>query len=662
MPTQQPNPQAGSSQFTASDGTQLDPTAATLTRAIRQVESGGDYNVSGDAGTSKGAYQFNGNNFKNWAKEQGQNPEDFSPTNQDKVAYTRVKNLLAKGYTQSQVASIWNSGNPDPNSTGKGHNAKLGVDYDVPSYVSKVQQAYQQNLSNPQSAQSTKTTAQTSNPLGTETASASEGQKPQDNESILSKIIDFAFPIVGDLQGKHPEKSALQKAGDAGLSALWFVPGLGEGAGAAIKAAGILGETGAKIAGHTLMGAATGYASDVASKLSQGDTNVGSILTPGLGTVTGGALGGVLGKVGSKYTKEGLINGATKTNNAVLGQTKRGANELAESFAEGKDTGNFLASKGIHLPATVNPETVAYDTAEHAQNLRNDVGTLNSTLTDALKVVPGGTSVSEIETNLENKIRNQALDKVTANEQVQIMKDETAKWRAQYGEDLSVADLNDLKKRNWDLSKFDATKTNATMKTHRAIGNALKTSVEDIAKQGGLDGVKEMNEYMGQHLDAADALDRLNGTKAKGGRLGDLMQKHTLGAIGGVSGAFGGGPVGAIVGAMAGEYAGGKLATVIRKISSSPIKSAMLRRLIQEDPEIVQKMVAYSKKTPQGLEALKKQLGKVGIDIFKGTTQKAKVTPRTPGLLSRIGKGSVKGLMVGGASRIGSQFNSPDQK
>lgn len=505
---------------------------------------------------------------------------------------------------------------------------------------------------------------QPSNPVGAQTAQADTGTPAASQESVLGKLMDFAFPIVGDvgndLSGKS-SKSALQQLGDAGLSALWFAPGVGEGAEAAIRGAGLLGETGAKIAGHALGGAATGYASDVSSKLASGDTDAGDVLTPGIGTAIGGVTGGLLGKYASGYSKTGLVNDASKTNNAILGQTKRGANELAESFAEGKDTGNFLAKKGINLPSTVNPETVAYDTAGHAQSLRNDASTVNSVLTDALKVVPGNTTITDLETDLENKIRNQAPDKVTAEEQIQLMKDETNKWRSQYGENLSAADMNELKQRNWNLSKFDATKTTQTLKAHRMIGNALKTSVEDIAKKGGLDGVQEMNEYTAQHLDAADALDRLNGSKAKGGRLGDLMQKHTLGAIGGVSGAFGGGPVGAIIGAMAGEYAGGKLSSILRKVGSSPIKSAMLKRLVQEDPAIVQKMIDYSKKTPQGLEALKEQLAKQGINILQGSAKKAVTAPKA-GLLSTIAKKSVTSGLIGTASRVGSQFNSPNQQ
>jgi hypothetical protein len=102
-----PSPTQGQT-ITASDGTQLDAGVVNLARAIRKHESGDSYTKSGDAGTSLGAYQFNNgheaipqggipSNFKAWATQYGLNPNDFSPVNQDKVAYARVKELKDRG-------------------------------------------------------------------------------------------------------------------------------------------------------------------------------------------------------------------------------------------------------------------------------------------------------------------------------------------------------------------------------------------------------------------------------------------------------------------------------------------------------------------------------------------------------------------------------------
>lgn len=114
---------------------QIDPTALTLSRAIRQVENTG-YNqtvAEPNGSSSFGAYGWNGNNFQEWAQQYGLNPEDTSQTNQDHLAYLRIKSLLDKGIPQSQVAAIWNG-------------AKLVNGQYVPNnpdYVKQVQSAYE---------------------------------------------------------------------------------------------------------------------------------------------------------------------------------------------------------------------------------------------------------------------------------------------------------------------------------------------------------------------------------------------------------------------------------------------------------------------------------------------------------------------------------------
>lgn len=136
----------------------VDQTALALSRAIRKAE-GGDYNnTSGDNGTSAGAYQFNNGklplkkgeipaNFKSWASEEGLDPDDFSPANQDHVAYSRIKKKLDSGQSQSSIAAEWNSG------LSKGWENHVGdivingkmIHYDTPAYVNKVKNFYGKN-------------------------------------------------------------------------------------------------------------------------------------------------------------------------------------------------------------------------------------------------------------------------------------------------------------------------------------------------------------------------------------------------------------------------------------------------------------------------------------------------------------------------------------
>lgn len=123
----------------------LDASVVALAKAIRTQESGSNYNAPGKSG-EKGAYQWMSGNFENAAKQYGLNPTDFSPVNQDKVAYYQLKDLKNKGYTPEQVAASWNAGEGslkgDKWKTNVGTNSQ-GVKYDTPSYVSGVIQHYQ---------------------------------------------------------------------------------------------------------------------------------------------------------------------------------------------------------------------------------------------------------------------------------------------------------------------------------------------------------------------------------------------------------------------------------------------------------------------------------------------------------------------------------------
>jgi hypothetical protein len=136
---------------------QLDQSIVALTKAIGHQESGGKYDKIGDNGHSKGAYQWNNKtplkdgeipaNFRSYAHEVGADTEDFSPANQDRVAYKTVEKWGKMGLTPAQIASKWNSGAPDTYKTAKpGYNAEQGVNYDVKAYVDNVAKYYDEYI------------------------------------------------------------------------------------------------------------------------------------------------------------------------------------------------------------------------------------------------------------------------------------------------------------------------------------------------------------------------------------------------------------------------------------------------------------------------------------------------------------------------------------
>lgn len=110
--------------------------ASRIAIAIRNVESGGNYDAVGDAGTSKGAYQFQPASWSGWAKDYlGNANAPMTPENQDAVAIARIDDLLNQGYDARQIALIWNGGEPKVK---KGFNKKIGLAYDSGAYAEKV--------------------------------------------------------------------------------------------------------------------------------------------------------------------------------------------------------------------------------------------------------------------------------------------------------------------------------------------------------------------------------------------------------------------------------------------------------------------------------------------------------------------------------------------
>lgn len=126
--------------------TTVDKDALNLSRSIGLAETGQsgkpNYNAVGKSG-EKGAYQWMPGNFESQAKEAGLDPNDFSPQNQDKVAYYHVKQLKDEGLQPWEIASKWNSGSTTNWQNHNGTNSQ-GVGYNTPQYVASVKQHYLQ--------------------------------------------------------------------------------------------------------------------------------------------------------------------------------------------------------------------------------------------------------------------------------------------------------------------------------------------------------------------------------------------------------------------------------------------------------------------------------------------------------------------------------------
>jgi len=185
---------------------QLDPQALNLAKAIRRAETGGladPYNARGASGET-GAYQFMPETWKQWSTQYLQQPNaEYTVENQNKVAYSRIKELKDQGYNPAQIASMWNSGKAEAYKEGfKGTN-KQGVAYDVPAYVEKVSRHYNELKGGQQAAPIGTTQFQTSVPQTADTGILSQlgtapYQAPQP-ESKLNTRLNQGSEALGKL-------------------------------------------------------------------------------------------------------------------------------------------------------------------------------------------------------------------------------------------------------------------------------------------------------------------------------------------------------------------------------------------------------------------------------------------------------------------------------
>ena len=161
----------------------LDPEAVNLTKAIRQTESGGNFQAKGGSG-EYGAYQWEPSTWTAMSQQAGVNVplQQATPEQQNQVAYTQVKKWKDAGYNVGQIASMWNAGEKNPNAykqNDSGTNSS-GQKYDVGAYAKSVATAYQtlksggqvqsdptnpSSTTNPQNQNSSQSSPQPSNPL-----------------------------------------------------------------------------------------------------------------------------------------------------------------------------------------------------------------------------------------------------------------------------------------------------------------------------------------------------------------------------------------------------------------------------------------------------------------------------------------------------------------
>ena len=119
---------------------ELEERISLILKTIRIVESGGSYTIGGASGET-GAYQFTKPTWRYYCLLFfGKVLDIKNPTYQDIVARKKVTMLINKGYSNTEIASIWNCGS-------RYYRGKVGVNsrgvaYNVPRHVCKFMKVF----------------------------------------------------------------------------------------------------------------------------------------------------------------------------------------------------------------------------------------------------------------------------------------------------------------------------------------------------------------------------------------------------------------------------------------------------------------------------------------------------------------------------------------
>jgi hypothetical protein len=555
------------------DQTQLDPDAVNLAKAIRQTESGGNFQAKGKSG-EYGAYQFTEPTWNNYAKEAGVNKSlsEATPEEQNQVAYTRIKKWKDSGHNIGEIASMWNAGQGKPNAYIEGNKGinEHGVSYDTATYARNVATQYQQMKQQGSSQSPTYNPKPFSQPTGggspftINTSGATDTTKAPDSSlggQLGGRVNDASTAISDTISGKiNPVSGVLQTAGaiaggigDVVNKGLELIPGV-----KAIE--GVIGSGISSLAqtdtGKSIISSLQKFGQDhpeLSKDIEAGFNIITAIpILKGLGVVKNLALDGA-----SLALKNVAEKAATKDLTATVSRTVGGRKALERGGADEIKT-------LIDERAIPDIEGGKYTTKEASSKLSEQISHIED---NELQPALDKANTSRI----ADRIPLEDYKKQAVSDAIEQLKDPAPiekyfeRLKAKYGDYPSLKQMNEAKRivsRNISEAGFNS----PTYSTDKVVRSALQKSVEEGAKALGLPDVNAINAKMARLIKAQDMLDHIEGKPVKTGLVGGLI-KDTATVGGEMLGNATGIPLaGAYIGREGGGFVGKKLAGVSKGI------------------------------------------------------------------------------------------------
>jgi len=615
---------------------QMDNDVINLAKAIRQTESGGDFNAKG-ASEESGAYQWTPATWKAHAKQAlGDENAEMTPSNQNAVAYTVLKSWKDQGLNPAQIAAKWNSGSETGWENKRGVN-KFGVEYDVPKYVKSVTDAYQtvKTGGTPQ--------MDANNPSSISGAQVVPPQPPQEEKqgffeslargiaspvaTMLARPLQLGATLLGgSAEGidKFSDKYSAglvapvpRNMGDVkedvgrGLQTVAMgTPGL--------ATSGALFGTGMSLeGGNDLLSAETAMSGTVGA--------LGGKLLGFVGKPLLDASGKVIGKITPQIVKDVVSKGAgavddfmnqhkllpdviSKPINKLLpsqsavqkqafedsvNKTKQELYNIESGYAGMRNKRAFSndefagsrdrITRAQVLNSAVNENGVILTKGRGgaAERYKNEyIKGSESAVRDGLEQEAASIRPEDLLSFFEKKLGgNRLLVGDARKRALAKVKAEIAGYRKNPDGSIPLTELHDAKIATTEIIKDFATPA-GTKTYQKSLAKALKEIIEDRSQLN----VKEVNEELAKYYKDIDYLESLDGKRVKGGKLGKYFAQIAGNIVGGSVGTAVGGAGGGIAGTiLGGEVASGIKAKLMQgalktRSGAMPAQSEILKR------------------------------------------------------------------------------------
>lgn len=351
----------------------------------------------------------------------------------------------------------------------------------------------------------------------------------------------------------------------------------------------------ANLAAHTAESAAAGYGYDVAGNISDNKQGA-AIAKPGAGTIIGAlapvgleAAGGLLkaGSAGVDALKNVTRIGQTPEDitTATRGEIQKvvdGNAPLRRSVAAAVSRGN----DPVGMLAEVNPLKGSIDNTGTIHTIGEDgvaeqfynehIKPVEATVSKNLEIENKSIPIAKVKASMlaavDGNFEGESL--VTAQNKVEREID-GLEQRADKDGNIQLSKLQDAKINK--TSNLDY--TNPTSKaTDKTIANVYKTLIENNSES--ID-VKAVNADLAKRYSTLDLIEKLDGKKVEGGRLGKLVARGVGSTVGAIAGAAGG-----PVGSAAAGYVGGEIASRVQGALMASGFSREAQGVIENSPEL----------------------------------------------------------------------------